>query len=388
MRTIFLLLLVTGVISCAKRGSNISSDDADVNLRIDLNAVSESELKISNFVDSVEFIRLETTERCIVGQISKLFFLDRMVLAVDSKAGKLLFFDNQGKYRHAIDKRGKGPGEYTRITCALYDSVRQQIMVFDGMMRKLIFYRPDGTLIREIPDFSERAVIRDLINLPDGSFLCYTPDVVVGQKGYEERHVGLWKVDSMGHFVRNFLQYQTVYPVVFSRYASYLTKLTDSKIGLTDGVTGDIYHFEHDSLTKYIAYNIAGPKITDFPGKLPELGNEVSYVSQLFAEQKGNYIYSFWSDGDNIYPALYSARDGRLTIADIPDRQYVIGHHVPNNQSQVMTSVITGTDILTQLSIESYPEEVKQVIRQQVKDMTDDQIAEMNPLLEIWHIKP
>lgn len=388
MRNILVFTFFLVIVSCGTRTSKPSDGNAPVTLRINLNATSEPELKISNFVDSVEFIKLETTDRCIIGQISKLFFLDSMVLAVDSKAGKLLFFDNQGKYRHAIDKRGKGPGEYTRITCALYDSVRQQIMVFDGMMRKLIFYRPDGTLIREIPDFSERAVIRDLINFPDGSFLCYTPDVVVGQKGYEDRHVGLWKVDSTGRFVRNFLQYHTVYPVAFSRYASYLTHLTDSKIGLTDGVTGDIYHFEHDSLRKYMAYDIVGPKITDFPGRQTEPGNEVSYVSQMFAEQKGNYVYSFWSDGDNIYPVLYSERDGRLTIAEIPDRQYVIGLNLPNNRNRMMASVITGADILRLLSIESYPEEAKQAIRQQVKGLTDDQIAGMNPLLEIWHIKP
>lgn len=388
MRAIFLLFLIAGFVSCAKRGSDISSDASNVNLRIDLNAISEPELKISNFVDSVQFIELETTEQCIVGQISKVFFLDSIILAVDSKAGTLLFFDNQGKYLHTIDKRGKGPGEYTRITCALYDSTQQQIMVFDGMMRKLLFYRHDGTLIREIPDFSDRAVIRDLINLPDGSFLCYTPDIVVGQKGYKDQYVGLWKVDSTGRFVRNYLQYHTVYPVTFSLYSSYLTRLTDNKIGVTDGVTGDIYHFEYDSLYKHIAYEIVGPKITDFPGQQAAMGNEISYSSQMFAEQKGNYIYSFWSDGSDIFPVLYSERDDQLTIANIPDRQYVIGRNVPNNRNQVMTSVITGADILTQLSIESYPEEIKQIIRQQVEGMTDDQIAEMNPLLEIWHIKP
>lgn len=386
----FLLLfsLVLGMISCGKRASDTSREMARITLRIDLDAISEPELKISNFVDSIQFIRLETTNQCIVGQISKLFFLDSIIMAVDSKAGTLLFFDNRGKYLHTFDKRGKGPGEYTRITCALYDSVRQQIVIFDGSMRKMLFYWPDGTLAREIRDFSDRAVIRDLINLPDGSFLCYTPDIVVGQNGDEDRHVGLWKVDSNGRFVQNFLQYHTVYPVSFNRYSSYLTHLTESKIGLTDGVTGDIYHFEQDSLYKHIAYDIVGPKITDFPGKQSGPGAEFSYVSQMFAEQKGSYIYSFWSDGNNIYPVLYSDRDERLTVADVPDRQYVIGHNVPNNRNEIMTSVVTGADILMQQSIKSYPEEVKQVIRQQVQGMTDDQIAEMNPLLEIWHIKP
>lgn len=181
MKFLILFALTIGLISCAERVSDGSAGEGWITLRIDPGAISEPELKIDSFVDSVRFVKLETTERCIIGQISRLFFIDSLLVAVDRKAGTLLFFDNRGKYLRTLDKRGRAPGEYTRITCALYDSIRQQIAIYDGPMRKLLFYRLDGTLIREIPDFCEQTVIRDLINLPDGRFLCYTDDGFVGQ---------------------------------------------------------------------------------------------------------------------------------------------------------------------------------------------------------------
>lgn len=387
MKFLILFALTIGLISCAERVSDGSAGEGWITLRIDPGAISEPELKIDSFVDSVRFVKLETTERYIIGQISRLFFIDSLLVAVDSKAGTLLFFDNRGKYLRTLDKRGRAPGEYTRITCALYDSIRQQIAIYDGPMRKLLFYRLDGTLIREIPDFCEQAVIRDLINLPDGSFLCYLPDAVVGQRGYDDRYIGLWKVDSAGRFVKNFLTYRTLYPISIPRYGAYLTHLDGDRIGFTDGVTGDIYRFEQDSLYKYIAYDIVGPKITDFPNRQAVPGSEFSYVGPMWAEQKGDYVYSFWSDDRDLFPVLYSCRDDRLTVAELPDRRYVVGQHVPNNRNRVMTLVVTGEDILLQQSF-SYPEEIERVVLRQVEGMTEEQIAEMNPLVEIWHIKP
>ncbi|WP_298063451.1 6-bladed beta-propeller [uncultured Rikenella sp.] len=145
MRFFLLLLLISGMISCGEKASDASGGMACKTLRIDLDAISEPELKISSFVDSIQFIRLETTERCMVGQISRLFFIDSMIMAIDSKAGTLLFFDNQGKYLRTFDKRGKGPGEYIRITCALYDSIRQQIVYSNGTMVDLELLNPQLT---------------------------------------------------------------------------------------------------------------------------------------------------------------------------------------------------------------------------------------------------
>ncbi len=61
----------------------------------------------------IDYIRLETIEKNVIGQISKILFADSTIIIVNKRMAKAIFmFDFQGNFISKIKKIGKGPSEY------------------------------------------------------------------------------------------------------------------------------------------------------------------------------------------------------------------------------------------------------------------------------------
>lgn len=392
MSKLFSVMLLCLLISCGKKRTGVSVDQTQaVTIPVKFqNLAADSKLKLSDFVDSVKWIPLELTQECIIGKISQVYFLDSLILVVDTKAGTLLFFDMNGKYRNKIDRRGKGPGEYATIRHALYDFERNRIMVYDDILRKLIYYRMDGTMIKEIQNFNEGYVIRDLVNLPDGRFLCYTDDGFIGQgQGTDDRFVGMWLTDSTGRFICNLLHYDILYPRASNTYQTYLHKQPNGEVIFMDPIHNDVYLFSTDTLRLRIRYDIQGPKAVDYPGT--EITDQ-PYISATLADWKGNYLYTWWADDKHkIIFTLFDHTTGTFQAAgnmdaDIPGA--VSALPVYSNLEKVYLSVIPGSAFTRLLSTGISMPETKDRIHNLTVGMTSDQIESMNPILQLWFVKP
>lgn len=385
--TLFCLL-----ISCGKKQANVSIDETQaITIPIEFqNLTADSKLKLSDFVDSVKWIPLELTKECIIGKISQVYFLDSLILVTDSKAGTLLFFDMNGKYRSKIDRRGKGPGEYATIRHALYDAERNRILVYDDILRKLIYYHMDGTMIKEIQNFNEGYVIRDLVNLPDGRFLCYTDDGFVGQgQGTDDRFVGMWLTDSMGRYICNLLHYDILYPRASNTYQTYLHKQANGEVIFMDPIHSNVYLLSADTLRLRIRYDIQGPKAVDYPGM--EVTDQ-PYISATLVDWKGHYLYTWWADDahkviftlfDNIKGTFQASRN---IDADIPGA--VSALPVYSNRENAYLSVIPGSTFARLLTSDTCIPETKEYIQKLTVGMTSDQVESMNPVLQLWFVKP
>ena len=160
-----------------------------------------------------------------------------------------------------------------------------------------------GDFIKEINQFSESAVIRDIINLPNGNFLCYCFDFSDGYK-----YAGLWEVDSKGEFLKMHLDRKYGYPFVLNEDYSYLYPMDDG-VGLSCGDVNEIYHFRQDSLYKYLSYEIKnGMSIEDVKNNKISKGD--GYVSKIKTQEKGNILLTEWSDEENrSFISLFSKKD-------------------------------------------------------------------------------
>ena len=66
--------------------------------------------------DSIEVIKLETTDSCLIGFINKISFTDKHILVSDARVSqKIYLFDKGGKFIRYISNKGTGPGEYSVI---------------------------------------------------------------------------------------------------------------------------------------------------------------------------------------------------------------------------------------------------------------------------------
>lgn len=71
--------------------------------------------KLSQLIDSVVYIPLETSENCLIGRISKIVYSERCFYILDDTANCLFKFDESGRFLSKYDHVGKGPFEYIKL---------------------------------------------------------------------------------------------------------------------------------------------------------------------------------------------------------------------------------------------------------------------------------
>ena len=92
-------------------------------------------------------IPLETTEECLLGQISEIYNVDSEWYILTHE-NNVLKFDKSGKYISSIGKRGNGPGEFLRINAmAINDG---KIYLIEGNQQKVCVYDTDGKWMEDI----------------------------------------------------------------------------------------------------------------------------------------------------------------------------------------------------------------------------------------------
>jgi hypothetical protein len=112
INTLILLLVIAS--SCQINSKKIKNEES---VEIDLSKnKSSNQIKLSKYLKHEKYIALETTPSCLIGNVSRIeIFNDRIFILDPYIAKKLFVFDLNGKFLHAISKRGKGPGEYGDI---------------------------------------------------------------------------------------------------------------------------------------------------------------------------------------------------------------------------------------------------------------------------------
>jgi hypothetical protein len=79
-----------------------------------------------------DFIKLETNDEAIFGNIERIIFYNDRIFILDSEvAGKLLAFDRSGKYITTVGGKGKGPGEIIYPMDFYIDTLKKTINILD-----------------------------------------------------------------------------------------------------------------------------------------------------------------------------------------------------------------------------------------------------------------
>jgi hypothetical protein len=383
MRNTYIILILVLLIGCKE---NNKTKENELLIEIDINQSQKKD--ISAYTDSVRYIQLQTTDDNLIGHISKVFFTEDKVIVADVKEGQILVFDHKGIFLNKIQKKGNGPGEYTGISRVLFDS-DHNIILKGG--KKILFYNLNGEFIREIPHFYNNAIIRDLVNLPNGNFLCYTFDLTTTDVG--EGGSGLWEVDASGNFIRSFFNYEELYPIRYNFDNSCFVLLPDGKISLMDQVYDDIYHYENGQLQKYISYDVKNNKRYESKGKTYTQEN---YIISTSSQDKGNYIFTMWAETQKENFCSVFSKEEKNTIIIYPAKNFWLEHKVveplgygfvDSNKPNLLLTAISGDAILAFLKEQNAAPEPKEALQEMLKGMSEGEIMEMNPVLQLLYIK-
>lgn len=117
--------------------------------KINVNNIDDN-LLLSTIVDRIRYIKLETDNHNLIGNVDKLIYQNGRFYILDTYAAKSIFvFREDGKFLFKINSIGRGPGEFIRPDDFDVDSLRG-IFVLDVEQRKLIRYDLNGKYVEEI----------------------------------------------------------------------------------------------------------------------------------------------------------------------------------------------------------------------------------------------
>jgi len=137
--TVNFILCVLCLISCNKQKGK--SDF--VSISIDIDNSKKIDLRDSSIV---RLLPLEITDSSLLGEIQSVEILENKILVYSNSS--VITFDQNGKFVFDINRKGQGPGEYSRITSFFVN--QKKIFLFDDISQKLLVYDDSGKFISAI----------------------------------------------------------------------------------------------------------------------------------------------------------------------------------------------------------------------------------------------
>ena len=159
---------------------DVNIDDSDIkSITVDSsNAIilSEKEAKevmdFGMFIDSIEYIPLETRNDILIGEINRMALHNDRFYLLDKYTAKAIFiFDKTGKHINTISAFGRGPNEYISPKSISVDKFNNELILVDSNDYSLLYYDLDGNFKRK-----EQCGIRfsDVLRITKEDFLIYT----------------------------------------------------------------------------------------------------------------------------------------------------------------------------------------------------------------------
>ena len=153
LKIVFTVLLLSFVFySCNKKKHSHSINNITT-INITETDRPQGELLCTNIdalFDSIEFVKLETYQECLIGNIDKIEYYQNNFYILDKNITRTLFcYSRQGSFNFKIHNEGKGPGEYISIVDFTIDHSNNKIQILDFTSQKILTFNLDGKFISE-----------------------------------------------------------------------------------------------------------------------------------------------------------------------------------------------------------------------------------------------
>ena len=156
----YIALLLGLVFFC---GETVLAQPNPIEIKIDPKNMPEGNLRMSDLIESIEYIPLETTDECLIGNGVFYDFSDNYIIAGDYKGETAYLFDRKGKFMRPIGSKGGGPQDFTHLGYMWIDANSRYVVI--NTSGKALFFDLKGNFL-----FSTRFPI------DDRQVSCYTQE--------------------------------------------------------------------------------------------------------------------------------------------------------------------------------------------------------------------
>lgn len=152
--SITLGLIVLLLLGCKNQPESLEGKIGEPPFHINLASMIDGELVYSDFIEDIEYVKLETHTDHLIGSGGVYLCPDGFL--IDDNESELTVFSHKGQFISSVGNIGKGPGEYPYANSPQVDHGNNNVY-FQLQTNSVIKYSLDGSYIGriEIKDFQE-----------------------------------------------------------------------------------------------------------------------------------------------------------------------------------------------------------------------------------------
>jgi len=141
----FIILLIG-----ACNNSNENREPGDVTVYIDIKKNLTDSIAFRDFIKDAQLIRLESSDRILIGSITKVLHFKKQFYIYDKKSQKIHIFKEDGQFISSIGKIGRGPDEILDIQDFDIDRQSGILHLLSGNSKSVQQYDYNGNYISTI----------------------------------------------------------------------------------------------------------------------------------------------------------------------------------------------------------------------------------------------
>lgn len=189
--------------------------------------------------ESYSITPLETTDDCLISEISKIKLYNDKYYILDGKKA-ILVFDKNGMFLGKVSHVGRGHGEYIEISSFDVNTRNGNVSVYDVSSSKMLVYSSNDEFLYSFK--IEEDVPRDFALLDNGDYLFLTYDYMKGARR------GIWQCDSLGAFKKQLVEIDANFKYASGIIPSYFRHIGNKVYVKGPEDNNYLYHISSDTI--------------------------------------------------------------------------------------------------------------------------------------------
>lgn len=295
-KSIYYLGCILLCLACAKQPK-------DAIIQPDLLGEATDTLYFSRFVNNLEYIPLETSDSCLIGQITDIRIVGEQIFVLDRHLQTVWIFNKQGKYIRKIFRQGNGPEEYAHIGQFDVDAKKQQLALLDIQTNKLLLYDFEGNFRGKV---ALELPASDFKFSPSGGF-------VLSLAGRDDGTAGIYYADDTGKTVRQLVK-RNEHSAIYMNTDWELCSFGGEISFMSPIFENNVYHFDGKTLSTSYAFDMM-PPLKNHYGKNDSFQHMEDFVRTIFIESDEWIYATYWSAVHSVRHFIYSKKENRYWIS-------------------------------------------------------------------------
>ena len=286
-----------------------------IDLSKDFSGSDNQTLLLSDIVEDVEYVKLETTDDCLLAGTARVFITNDDIYTLNNYSDyKLLRFDRKtGKFISQIGSIGQGPKEMIN-PCFVFakDSL---VYVTSTSMDKIYVYTNENQFVRSVPFCKDRSSFEDgvgqTISVIDHQYIIRHPGQLQSQFNYNQ-YIAAEVIDMNSNRLFAMRDTSDVYGIMLTLDWDPVRWYYKGNINFYNEPDRTVYAVTKDSIIPRYHFNLGDNKWPVMDGKLTK--EFFKYIKFKSFRETEDYLYLYWNQSQKGYFARFNKKTEALDV--------------------------------------------------------------------------